>query len=143
MDSVTRGSGIVLSVLIAATATILLLLPGKPAGSWQGPGTSGRVVMAWSAATSTSGLPGPGSQPSASNRSGGQPAARPRLGCDATSADSGRTRPGLTGRLPSLRPGRARPGAVRAGSCCRPGAHRHQHASRRLSRYRGIRPDPP
>jgi hypothetical protein len=138
MDSVTRGSGIVLSVLIAATASILLLLPGKPAGSWRGPGTSGRVVMAWSAATSTSGMPGPGSQPSSGNRSGGLQAARPRPGCNATSADSGRTRPGLTSRLPSrppsLQPARARSGAARAGSCRLPGAHRHQHASRRLSR---------
>ncbi len=55
MDSVTRGSGIALSVLIAATASVLLLLPGKPAGSWRGPGTPGRVVMASAAATSTSG----------------------------------------------------------------------------------------
>jgi hypothetical protein len=38
MDSVTRGSGIALSVLIAVLASILLLVPGKPAGSWGGPG---------------------------------------------------------------------------------------------------------
>jgi hypothetical protein len=143
MDSVTRGSGIVLSVLIAATASILLLLPGQPAGSWRGPGTSGRAVMAWSAATSTSGMPGPGSQPTA----GGQPAARPRSGCDATSAAGGRPRPGLTSRLPGLQPGlqpgQARFGAAHAGSCRLPGAHRYQHASRRLSRYRGIRPGLP
>ena len=32
MDSVTRGSGIAISVLVAATASVLLLLPGKPRG---------------------------------------------------------------------------------------------------------------
>ncbi len=31
MNSVTRGSGIALSVLVAATASVLLLVPGKPA----------------------------------------------------------------------------------------------------------------
>jgi hypothetical protein len=155
MDSVTRGSGIALSALIAATASILLLLPGKPAGSWRGPGTPGRVVMAWAAATSTSNLPGPGSQPSASSRAGGQPVAGPRPGCHATGAGSGRTQPGLTSLRPgttslrpgttslrpgttslqpgptNLRPSRARSGAARPGSCRPPRAHRHQHASRR------------
>ncbi len=41
MDSPTRGSGIALSVLVAATASVLLLLPGHPqTGSFRGPGTS-------------------------------------------------------------------------------------------------------
>ena len=94
MDSVTRGSGIALSVLIAATASILLLLPGKPAGSWRGPGAPGRVVMASAVATSAWSPPGPGSQPAASRRAGGQPAAGPRPGCRAAGAHSGRARAG-------------------------------------------------
>jgi hypothetical protein len=117
MDSVTRGSGIALSVLIAATATILLLLPGKPAG----PGTPGRVVMSSAVATSAWGPPGPGSKPSASSRAGGQPAAGSRPGCRATGAHSGRTQAGLA----TLRPGRARPGAARPRSCRPPRTHRH------------------
>jgi hypothetical protein len=132
MDSVTRGSGIALSVLIAMTASILLLLPGKPAGSWPGPGTSGQVVMASAVATSSSRTLGSGSQPSASSRAGGQPAAGARPWCRAVGARSGRARAGLV-----------RPGVARPGSCRPPRAHRDQHTSRRLPRYRGIRPDLP
>ena len=130
MDSVTRGSGIALSVLVAATASILLLLPGKPAGSWRGPGASGQVVMASAVATSLAHartwIAALRQQPA-----GGQPAAGPAR-CRAAGPRSGRSRAGL-----------ARPGVARPGSCRRPGAHRHQHMSRRLSRYRGIRPDLP
>jgi hypothetical protein len=126
MDSVTRGSGIVLSVLIAATASVLLLLPGKPAASWRGPGTPGRVVMASAVATSTWRPPGPGSRPAASSRAG-QAAAGPPPGCRAAAAHSGRARAGLT----TLRPGRAGPGTAWARSCRPPGAHRGQDASRR------------
>jgi hypothetical protein len=127
MDSVTRGSGIALSVLVAATASILLLLPGKPAGSWRGPGTPGRIVMASAVATSAWSPPGPGSQPAASSRPGRQPAAGPHPGCRAAGAHSGRPRAGLT----TARPGRARPGAARARSCRLPGAHRDRDTSRR------------
>jgi hypothetical protein len=139
MDSVTRGSGIALSVLIAVTASILLLLPGKPAGSWRSPGPPGRAAMASAVATSTWGPLEPGSQSSASSPAGGQPAAGPRPGCRATSAHRGRARPVLTGP----RPGRTRPGAAQPRSCRPPRTHRHQHTSRRLSRYRGIHPDLP
>ena len=127
MDSVTRGSGIVLSVLIAATASVLLLLPGKPAASWRGPGTPGRVVMASAVATSTWRPPGPGSRPAASSRAGGQVAAGPPPGCRAAAAHRGRARAGLT----TLRPGPAGSGTARARSCRPPGAHRGQDASRR------------
>lgn len=132
MDSVTRGSGIALSVLIAVMASILLLVPGKPAGSWRGPGTPGRPIMSSDAATSTWRMVGPGRQPSASSLAGGQPAGGPRSGCRVTGPHSGRARAGLT-----------RPVVAQPGSCRPPGAHRHQHASRRLSRYLGIRPDLP
>ena len=67
MDSVTRGSGIALGMLVAATASVLLLVPGKPAGSWRGPGPPGLVVMASAAATLSSGTPRAGSQSSASS----------------------------------------------------------------------------
>ena len=94
MDSVTRGSGIALSTLIAATASIVLLLPGKPAGSWRGPGPPGRVVMASAVATSTWSPPGRGSRPAASSRAGGQAAAGPHPGCRTAGAHSGRARAG-------------------------------------------------
>lgn len=139
MSSVTRGSGIAFSVLVAATASVLLLLPGKPAGSWRGPGTPGRVVMASAVATSSWGTPGPGAQASASSPAGGQPVAGPRRGCAAAEAHSGGPLAGMT----SLRPGHAGSGMTRPGSCRPSGVHRHQHASRRLSRYREIRPDLP
>jgi hypothetical protein len=125
MDSVTRGSGIALSVLIAATATILLLLPGKPAGSWRGPGTPGRIGMASAVATSTWGTLG--SQPAASSRDGGQAAAGPRPGCRAAGAHSRRARAGLT----TVRPRRARSGAARARSCRPRRALRDQGMPRR------------
>ncbi len=139
MDSVTRGSGIALGMLVAATASVLLLVPGKPAGSWRGPGPPGQVVMASAAATLSSGTPRPGSQSSASSPAGGQPAAGPRRGCGATGAHSGRPRAGVT----SLRPGHVGSGVARPGACRPPGVRHQQHASRRLSRYRGIRPDLP
>ena len=97
MDSVTRGSGIALSVLIAVTASILLLLPGQPAGSWRGPGTSGQVVMVSAVATSSSRTLGPGSQPSASSRAGGELAAGALPWCRAVGPRSGRTRPASPG----------------------------------------------
>jgi hypothetical protein len=125
MDSVTRGSGIALSVLIAATASILLLLPGKPAGSGPGPGTPGRVVMASAVATSTWGTLG--SQPAASSRDGGQAAPGLRPGCRAAGAHRGQAGVGLT----TVRPRQARPGAVRARSCRQRGALRDQDMSRR------------
>ena len=131
MDSVTRGSGIALSVLIAVMASILLLVPGKPAGSWRGPGTPGqpscppmrrRQPGAWS---DLDGSPPPAVRP-----------ARP----------AGRTTLRVPRHGPAKRPGPGRPGAGRSGPAWimpSAGAHRNQHASRRLSRYLGIRPDLP
>lgn len=114
MDSVTRGSGIAVSVLIAVMASILLLVPGKPAGSWRGPGPAGRPIMSSDAATSTWRMVGPGRQPSASSPAGGQPAGGPRSRCGVTGPHSGRARAGLT-----------RPVVAQPGSCRPPGAHRH------------------
>jgi hypothetical protein len=125
MDSVTRNSGIALSVLIATTASILLLLPGKTAGSWPGPGAPGHVVMASAVATSAWGTLG--SQPAASGRNGGQAAAGPRPGCRAAGTQSGRARAGLT----TVRPRGARPGAARARSCRPRGALRDRDMPRR------------
>ena len=138
MDSVTRGSGIALSTLIAATASIVLLLPGKPAGSWRGPGPPGRVVMASAVATSTWTPPGPGSRPAASSRASsrtsGPAAAGPRPGCRAAGALSGRAGAGATTLRPGLTtvgPGGARSGAARTRSCRAPGTRRDQDTFRR------------
>ena len=47
MDSLTKGSGIAVSVLVAATASVLLLVPGHPGTAyWQGAGTSRGVMVA-------------------------------------------------------------------------------------------------
>jgi hypothetical protein len=133
MDSLTKGSGIAVSVLVAATASVLLLLPGHPrAGSWRGPGTSGGVVVASAAATSSSGTPpGPGRRhPAASTPAPDRPAAGSRPFCRATgrtAAGSGPPRPARRIAAASLR--RSGPdGAVPPGRTVTrrvPGGYRH------------------
>jgi len=60
MDSLTKGSGVAVSVLVAATASVLLLLPGHPrASSWREV-TSGGITTSSAAATSSSAIPRPG-----------------------------------------------------------------------------------
>jgi len=133
MDSLTKGSGIAVSALIAATATVLLLLPGHPRAA---PG----VMMATAAATSSPGTPEPGPRPPAtSTPAPGRPAAGWRPACGATGAPGGRARAARTGQ------GRygERPAQVRAGSCRSPRAYRHRNAAGRLPVYRGIHPDLP
>jgi hypothetical protein len=133
MDSLTKGSGIAVSALIAATATVLLLLPGHPRAA---PG----VMMATAAATSSSGTPEPSLRlPATSTPAPGRPAAGARPACRATGAHDGRARAARTGQ------GRHSdgPAQVRAGSCPSPRAHRHQDAPGRLPVYRGIHPDLP
>ena len=107
MNSVTRGSGIALSVLVAATASVLLLVPGHPrAGSWRGTGGPGGVMVATAAATSPAGTPGPGGRPQAvSTPAAGRPAAGSRPVCRAAGAPGGRAlaargRARVTGRRP-------------------------------------------
>ena len=97
MDSVTKGSGIAVSALIAATASVLLLVPGHPrAGYWPGTGTS-RGVMVVSAAASPSGTAGPSRRRLAAGAPAhDRPAARPGPACRATGAHGGRARAGMT-----------------------------------------------
>ena len=60
MGSVTKGSGIAVSALVAATASVLLLVPGHTrAGYWRGTGTSRGVMVVSAAAASPSGTAGP------------------------------------------------------------------------------------
>lgn len=133
MDSLTKGSGIAVSALIAATATVLLLLPGHPRAA---PG----VMMATAAATSSSGTPEPSPRlPATSTPAPGRPAAGARPACRATGAHDGRARAARTGQG---RHGDG-PAQVRAGSCRSPRAHRHQDAPGRLPVYQGIHPDLP
>lgn len=133
MDSLTKGSGIAVSALIAATATVLLLLPGHPRAA---PG----VMMATAAATSSSGTPEPSLQlPDTSTPAPGRPAAGARPACRATGTHDGRARAARTGQ------GRHsdEPAQVRAGSCPSPRAHRHHDAPGRLPVYQGIHPELP
>ena len=111
MDSVTRGSGIALSTLIAATASIVLLLPGKPAGPRRGPGPPGRVVMAsavatltWTPALDLDRDPPPAAGPAARRLAG------PRPGCRAAGALSGRAGAGVPAGPTTVGPGGARRG---------------------------------
>ncbi len=141
MDSLTKGSGIAVSALIAATASVVLLLPGHPrTGSWQSTGTSGGVMVASAAATSAPSPPQPGGRlPAASMPAPARPAASSHPACRSTGVPGGRGRPGLSG------PGRRgrQPAQARPGSCRSPREHRHQEAPGRLAMYRGIRPELP
>ena len=147
MDSVTKGSGIAVSVLVAATASVLLLVPGHSrAGYWQGTGTA-RGGMVISAAAAPAGPGGwrpaagpPGrDRPAAGPPGRDRPAAGPRPACRAAGAPGGRARPGVT--VSGQRGGG--PAAVRRGSCQAPGVRRHQESWGRLARYHGIGPDLP
>ncbi len=140
MDSLTKGSGIAVSVLVAATASVLLLVPGHPGTTnWQGAGTSRGVVVVSAEPTSPPGMVVPGRRrrvtrgPVRGRRpSGGH------LDCQAMAARGGRPRPAVTisGR-------RGGPAAAGRGSCQLPRVHRHQESPARLPRYHGIRPDLP
>ena len=79
MDSVTKGSGIAVSVLVAATASVLLLVPGHSrAGYWRGTGPA-RGGMVISAVAAPSGTAGPGGwRPAAGPPGRDRPAAGPR-----------------------------------------------------------------
>jgi hypothetical protein len=146
MNSLTKGSGIALSMLVAATASALLLVPGHPrAGSWRGPGRPGGVMVATAAATSPAGAPGPGGRPqAASTPAPGRPAAGSRLVCRAAGAPGGQA---LAGPRPrgeaGPRPRGSRPEPDRPGSCRPRWTRRHQETPERLPLYHGIRPDLP
>ena len=146
MDSVTKGSGVAVSVLVAATASVLLLLPGHPrASSWHDV-TSGGITTSSAAATSssairTSGGPRPATATPAQDRrpAGSRPA------CRAAWAHGSRARPGpghpprlrrWTGLRygPGLRHGGGGPGLARPGSCRAPRDGPHQEAPGRLPR---------
>ena len=109
MESVTKGSGIAVSVLVAATASVLLLVPGHSrAGYWRGTGPA-RGGMVISAVAAPSGTAGPG---------GG--ARRPdRPAVTARQPD----RPAVTAPRPDRagRPDRARPAAPRGRPAAGPG----------------------
>jgi hypothetical protein len=122
MDSLTRGSGIAVSMLVAATASVLLLLPGHPrAGSLRDPGPSGGAMMASAVVTSSLDTPRPGGgtrpparpfrtgrRPDHSRYAGPQAAtppgpteARPTRACGTRDAGLSSPAPG-----PAVRPGR-------------------------------------
>jgi hypothetical protein len=157
MNSLTKGSGIALSMLVAATASVVLLVPGHPrAGSWRGTGRPGGVMVATAAATSLAGTPGPGGRPQATGTPApGSPAAGSRLVCRAAGAHGGRALAARAGQRDGGEPGQrhrggpgqrhqgGRPAQDRPGSCRSPWARRHQETPGRLPPYHGIRPDLP
>ena len=132
MDSLTKGSGVAVSVLVAATASVLLLLPGHPrAGTWQDV-TSGGITTASAAATSSSAIPRLGGpRPATGTPAPDRRAAGSRPACRAAGAHASWARPG-PGRQPGRRhrPGGRRP--AKPGSCHTPSERRHQEAPGRL-----------
>lgn len=150
MNSVTRGSGIALSMLVAATASVLLLVPGHPrAGSWRGAGVPGGVMVATATVTSPAGAPGPGGRPqAASTPAAGRPAAGSYPVCRAAGAHGGRVPAALAGPRHRGGPGPRHLGGGRVarawpGPCRSPRARHHRETAGRLPPYHGIRPDLP
>ena len=143
MNSLTKGSGIALSMLVAATASVLLLLPGHPrAGSLREPGPSGGARMASAVVTSSSDTPRPGGRhPAASTPVPHQPATRSHPVCRAAGPD--RARAHSDRAHAGLRHQGRGSEQLSAGSCRAPRTHRDQDAPGRLPRYDGIRPDLP
>jgi hypothetical protein len=124
MDSLTRGSGIAVSVLVAATASILLLLPAHPEATPSAGATSAGITTASAAATSAPVAPRPGGTrvtrtPAPRRRS---PGSRPA--CRAAGGRGSQAWLG-PGRRPGLRYRDGGPGPVAPGSC---------HTARRRSR---------
>lgn len=147
MDSLTKGSGIALSMLVAATASVLLLLPGHPrAGSLRGPDPSGGTMMASAVATSSSDTPRPGGHPDASTPVPDRPAAGSPSACPAAALNRGRPHNDRAHRgraQAGQRHPEGRSGHLRARSCRAPRTDRDREAPGRLPRYHGIRPDLP
>ena len=126
MGSVTKGSGIAVSALVAATASVLLLVPGHPrAGYPQGAGTSRGVMVVSAAAASPPGTARPGGRrPGAGAPARDRPPAGPRPACRAAGAHGGRARPGVT--VPRQRGGG--PAAARRESCRATAVHCDQES---------------
>ena len=137
MGSVTKGSGIAVSALVAATASVLLLVPGHTrAGYWRGTGTSRGVMVVSAAAASPSGTAGPSGRRPAAAPPHDRPAAAdrpavPRPACRATGAHGGRAGPGVT--VPGKRGGRT--ATAGRGSCRAPRMPPDQESRGRLPRY--------
>jgi hypothetical protein len=132
MDSLTKGSGVAVSVLVAATASVLLLLPGHPRpGTWRD-ATSGGITMASAAATSSSAIPRLGSPPPATGTPApDRRAAGSRPACRAAGAHGSWARPG-PGHRPGLRYRGGGTRQARPGSCHTPRGRHHQEAPGRL-----------
>jgi hypothetical protein len=132
MDSLTRGSGIAVSVLVAATASILLLLPARPAVTPSAGATSGGITTASAAATSSPVAPRPraarpATRPPAPQRR--SPGSRPA--CRAAGRRGSQAWLG-PGRRPGLRYRDGGPGPVAPGSCHTARRRTHQEVPGRL-----------
>ena len=100
MHPVTRTSGVAISALVAATATVLLLLPEYPrARAPQGAVTSAAVVMATPSPARARPLGTPRPRPGAAG-----PGARSPAGCRITGDGAAGARPADCGRQPCRHP---------------------------------------
>lgn len=146
MDSLTKASGVAVSMLVAATASVLLVLPAHPRmRTSRGAGMTPAIMVASATAKPPAGQPLavggavhrclPPAAPSehcrvSGDSTGGTRAAtagRRRCRHGSLAAQPGRTgaQPGGTGRVQTgrvqpgrVQPGRAQAGWAGAGQCC-------------------------
>jgi hypothetical protein len=126
MDSLTKASGVAVSVLVAATASVMLLLPTHPRlRTSRGPAMTPAIMVASATARPPAGQP---------LVLGGRaahrclPPAAPAQDCRVLGDSTGGTRPATAGRrrcrhgpLAAAQPGgtgRAHAGSASAGQCC-------------------------
>lgn len=126
MDSLTKASGVAVSVLVAATASVMLLLPTHPRlRTSRGPAMTPAIMVASATARPPAGQP---------LVLGGRaahrclPPAAPAQDCRVLGEGTGGTRPATAGRrrcrhgpLAAAQPGgtgRAQAGSASAGQCC-------------------------
>ena len=160
MGSLTKASGVAVSMLVAATASVLLLLPGHPRmRTSRGAGMTPAVMVASATATP----PGPSPvlsgaahrclppvaltqhcRVSGDSTGGTRAATAGRRRCRHGPAGTGLPDPGPAAHRPERRPGRHRPGRHRPGRH-RPGRHqpeRHRPGRHQPERHRPGRHQP-
>ncbi len=124
MDSLTKASGVAVSMLVAATASVLLLLPGHPRmRTSRGTGMTPAIM----AASATASPPGPSPVLSgAADRC--LPPAAPSQHCRASGDSTGGTRAAIAGRrrcrhgpAAASQPGTPGPGQPRSDQPGTPG----------------------
>ena len=130
MDSLTKASGVAVSILVAATASVVLVLPAPPDEGVTGRGhdtgdhggVSHRAAAGWPAPGGGRGgapLPAPGGPVGVLPRIGGRPAAPGQPLPGAAGAVTVRWSPSRAGPAPSRAgPAGRTPAGQAPGQCC-------------------------